>query len=110
MKTVNYIFAVLTFAFISLNSLAGNTPSSGINTSIINEIKNHVSLGTTKSGEMQKVTFTFTVNDNGNVNAVAAKVENKARRQALEAQFAKLSFKGLSADTTYNIDVNFINY
>jgi hypothetical protein len=106
MKTLKNIIAALALVVVSSNMIAGNKPSSNL----VNEIKNNVTYTSVKSGESKKVTFTFTVNELGKVNAVAAKVENKDERAALETQFAKLTFAKLAQGVTYSIDVNFINY
>jgi hypothetical protein len=111
MKTVKYIIFAIAFIFLSFNGVAGNTPTGSGNTNIFSIIKNHISYtNTSKSGKTQKVTFTFTVNEKGNVDAVAAKVENLQERKSLETQFSKLNFAGLTQGTTYSIDVNFVNY
>ena len=109
MKALKNIIAVLALVIVSSNVFAGNTPSSNI-ASMMNNIKNNISFNSNKSGETKKVTFAFTVNELGKVNAVAAKIENLQERQALEAQFSKLTFNKLIQGVTYNIDVNFINY
>ncbi len=109
MKTLKNIIAVLAVVIISSNAVAGNGGSSKL-TSLMNEVKSKISFNSSKSGNAKKVSFTFTVNELGKVNAVAAKVENLEERQALETQFSKLSFNKLSPNVTYNLDVNFINY
>jgi hypothetical protein len=109
MKTLKNIIAVLALVIVSSNAVAGNGPTSKL-TSLMNEVKSKITFNSSKSGNAKKVNFTFTVNELGKVNAVAAKVENMEERQALETQFSKLSFAKLAQGVTYTMDVNFINY
>lgn len=109
MKTVKQIIAVLALVIVSGRLMAGNGPAT-TNAAMLSAIKNHISYTPAKSGEVKKVTFTFTVNESGKVNAVSANIETKQERKALEEQFAKLTFDGLTQGVTYSIAVNFINY
>lgn len=109
MKTVKQMIAALALVVVSSNLIATNAPTLNTN-AMVNEIKNNVTYTAAKSGEVKKVTFTFTVNETGKVNAVAASVNNTEERQTLEAQFSKLTFAKLAQGITYNITVNFINY
>ncbi len=109
MKTVKQMIAALALVVVSSNMIATNAPTLNTN-AMVNEIKNNVTYTAAKSGEVRKVTFTFTVNENGKVNAVAANVNNTEERQTLETQFSKLTFGKLAQGITYNITVNFINY
>jgi hypothetical protein len=109
MKSVKNIVIALALVIVNSHLVAGNGGSSNIN-SVMNSVKENISFSSNKSGEAKKVTFTFTVDEIGKVNAVSAKVENKQERAALEAQFTKLTFAKLAQGVTYSIDVNFINY
>ncbi len=109
MKAVKNIIAVVALSLLSLNALASNHSGKSIR-AITNEIQNNISITSTKSGSALKVDFTFTVDKNGKVNAVAAGVSNKNLRSDLEQQFSKLSFSGLEEGLTYTVSVNFLNY
>lgn len=109
MKAIKHIITVLALLVVSGRLMAGNTPSA-VNTSVLSVIKSNISYTPAKSGEIKKVTFTFTVNESGKVNAVSANAETIQERKELEAQFAKLTFNHLAQGVTYSIAVNFINY
>lgn len=106
MKTVKMIIASLAFSLLSTSTIAGNTPTRSANT-IAKEVQNVLGANTNAMGNVKKVSFSFTVNENGQVNAVASNVKEIGLRQNLENQFLKLNFKQLQAGVTYSIDVNF---
>ncbi len=110
MKTLKSIFAVVALSLLSVNALAGNGGSTSIRSFVSNIQKSNVLKSSAKSGEVKKVTFTFTVNEKGNVNAVSANLNAGEERQTLETQFSKLNFANLVQGTTYTMDINFINY
>jgi hypothetical protein len=109
MKTLKNILAAFTLVILSSTAFAGNGGASEL-TALMSNVKSHFSSVSHKSGEAKKVTFTFTVNEKGNVNAVSANVSNTEDRKALETQFSKLTFAKLAQGVTYSMDINFINY
>lgn len=110
MKILKSIITVVALSLLSVNALAGNGGSTSIRSFVSNIQKSNVLKGNAKSGEVKKVTFTFTVNEKGNVNAVSANLNTGEERQTLETQFSKLNFANLTQGTTYTMDINFIKY
>lgn len=109
MKTLKSIIVVIALSLVTINATAGNGGSSALR-SLVSNVQKKGIIKTAKSGEVKKVTFTFTVNDKGEVNAVSANLDNTTERKALEEQFSKLSFQQLAQGVTYTMDINFINY
>lgn len=109
MKTLTSLFTLLALSLISLTLSAGNGGATNVR-SLVSDLQKANTLKHTKSGAVRKVTFTFTVNENGKVNAVSANVTSTEDRKALEKQFSQLTFNQLAQGVTYTIDVNFINY
>lgn len=109
MKTLHSFLILTVFSFISMSVFAGNGGSSNIH-SLISDLQKTNTLKPSKSGAVRKVTFTFTVNETGKVNAVSANIKSIEERKALEAQFTRLNFSQLAQGVTYTIDVNFICY
>ncbi len=107
MKTVKMIIASLAFGLLSTSAIAGNTPTRSTHT-IAKEVQHVLGANINVMGNTKKVSFSFTVNENGQVNAVASNVKEMGLRQNLESQFLKLNFKQLQTGITYSIDVNFI--
>jgi hypothetical protein len=55
----------------------------------------------------QKVEVVFTTSENGNVNFVLAKTDNKDVKAEIEKQFSKLNLNKLKANVAYSIVLNF---
>lgn len=55
----------------------------------------------------QKVEVIFTTAENGNVNFVLAKTDNKEVKAEIEKQFSKLTLNKLKANVAYSIVLNF---
>lgn len=55
----------------------------------------------------QKVEVIFTTSENGNVNFVLAKTDNKEIKEEIEKQFSKLNLNKLKANVAYSIVLNF---
>ena len=57
--------------------------------------------------QQQKVEVVFTTSENGNVNFVLAKTDNKEIKTEIEKQFSKLNLNKLKANVAYSIVLNF---
>lgn len=55
----------------------------------------------------QKVEVVFTTSENGNVNFVLAKTDNKEVKAEIEKQFSHLTLNKLKANVAYSIVLNF---
>ena len=55
----------------------------------------------------QKVEVVFTTSENGNVDFVLAKTDNKEVKAEIEKQFSKLNLNKLKANVAYSIVLNF---
>lgn len=55
----------------------------------------------------QKVEVVFTTSENGNVNFVLAKTDNREVKAEIEKQFSKLNLNKLKANVAYSIVLNF---
>jgi hypothetical protein len=57
--------------------------------------------------QQQKIEVVFTTGENGNVNFVFAKTDNKEAKSEIEKQFAKLNLNKLKANVAYSVVLNF---
>jgi hypothetical protein len=57
--------------------------------------------------QQQKIEVVFTTSENGNVNFVFAKTDNKEAKAEIEKQFAKLNLNKLKANVAYSVVLNF---
>ncbi len=55
----------------------------------------------------QKVEVIFTTSENGNVNFVLAKTDDKEAKAEIEKQFSKLTLNKLKANVAYSVVLNF---
>ncbi len=55
----------------------------------------------------QKVEVVFTTSENGNVDFVLAKTDNKEVKAEIEKQFSKLNLSKLKANVAYSVVLNF---
>ncbi len=55
----------------------------------------------------QKVEVVFTTSENGNVDFVLAKTDNKEVKAEIEKQFSKLNLNKLKANVAYSVVLNF---
>jgi hypothetical protein len=61
-----------------------------------------------QKSQNEKVSIRFVVNESGNVSEVNALTKDLQAKRDLEAQFMKLTFKGLPACVTNSIDIHFV--
>lgn len=57
--------------------------------------------------QQQKIEVVFTTAENGNVNFVFAKTDNKEAKAEIEKQFSKLNLNKLKANVAYSVVLNF---
>jgi hypothetical protein len=57
--------------------------------------------------QQQKIEVVFTTSENGNVNFVFAKTDDKEAKAEIEKQFAKLNLSKLKANVAYSVVLNF---
>ncbi len=55
----------------------------------------------------QRIEVLFTTSENGNVNFVLAKTDNKEAKAEIEKQFSKLNLNKLKANVAYSVVLNF---
>ena len=55
----------------------------------------------------QRIEVIFTTSENGNVNFVLAKTDNKEAKTEIEKQFSKLNLNKLKANVAYSVVLNF---
>ena len=55
----------------------------------------------------QKIEVVFTTSENGNVDFVFAKTDNKEVKAEIEKQFSKLNLNKLKANVAYSVVLNF---
>lgn len=96
----------LTLGSFLLNANTGND----IATETEKTIKEHVKfpkLILPLQQQFQKVEVVFTTTENGNVDFVLAKTDNKEVKAEIEKQFSKLNLNKLKANVAYSIVLNF---
>lgn len=57
--------------------------------------------------QTQKVEVVFTTTENGNIDFVLAKTDNKEVKAEIEKQFSKLNLNKLKANVAYSVVLNF---
>jgi hypothetical protein len=109
MKTLKLMIATV-FASLTLNSMA----VTGGEGTTEKEIQKHLSfpniLMPVNKTQSNKVDVVFTTNENGQVNLVIAKTENKDLKKEIEKNFSKLVLKTTKPNVCYGVTLNLKTY
>lgn len=102
MKTLKKIsLAILFCAGTMVGNAMVKTPIS-----VSEEIQDNIKLEKQMVTKNERVEVLFTTNQNGNVDFVMAKSDNKALRAEIEKQFSGFNFKTLKSETVHSIILN----
>jgi hypothetical protein len=102
MKTLKRIsLAILFCAGTMVSNAMVKTPNS-----ISTEIQENIKLEKQVVTKNERVEVLFTTNQNGDINFVMVKTENKALKGEIEKQFSSFNFKTLKSETVHSIILN----
>lgn len=103
------VIKVTALVALTLGSFLLNANTKGTGTETEKTIKEHVKFPNLilPIKQTEKVEVVFTTSENGKVNFVLAKTDNKEIKTQIEKQFSELTLNKLKANVAYSIVLNF---